>query len=88
MYKVRLTAKTIGVKTPRKPRISMEIFESIEQAKIWIIKHMNEQEKMAWRQIGLVDCKRAENEDGYTMEILPALKLCRGLTLTYKIVNA
>ena len=87
MYKVRLTPRNAGSTRNRKRMISEETFDTVESARRWIIRNMGEQEKTAWRQIGLVDIRRTETEKGFTMEILPALKLYKGLTLTYEIME-
>ena len=87
MFKVRLTPRNAGSTRNRKRMISEETFNNREAARRWIIQNMAEQEKTAWRQIGLVDVRRAENGDKFTMEIRPALRLYKGLVLTYEIME-
>lgn len=88
MFKVKLTPRSAGAKRPRKPLLSVETFADTAAAKRWIVANMTEQEKTAWQSAGLVDVKREETPTGYTMTVTPALRLVRGLILTYEIVPA
>lgn len=87
MYKIKLTPRTMGSTRNRKIMTTPAQFADIPTAKRWIVNHMRQQEKMAWQQLGLVDCSYTENDNGYVMDIIPALTLFKGLKLTYEIIK-
>lgn len=87
MYKVKLTPRTAGSKRNRKAMMSEENFMTVEDARRWIIRNIHEQEKTAWRQIGLVEVRTSEVDGKIIAEILPALRLYKGLILTYTIIE-
>ena len=86
MYIVKITAKTTGVKTPRKPRFSGN-FNGLEDARRWINQHIHATETDAWRKLGMVQCNATATDHGAVLEITPALRMVRGLTIEYKIME-
>ena len=89
MYRIRLIARTVGVKSWRKPRFSVEKYGDVETAKTAMRKYVHEQEAMTMRQIGLVSFRTVEADDGMSivLEIAPALTLYRGMTIKFSIVE-
>ena len=72
-----------GQKRPRSQYIAN--CNTREEARRFIIHHMNEAYASAMRQIGLVDRKSEENGDTFVLRIIPALIFEKPITITYEI---
>lgn len=87
MYYIRMVPRTAGSKRNRQVRRTEETYSTLEAAKEAMHKYVHEQEKLSMRQLGLVDFKITTINDGLgvIMEIKPALRLIKGLILTFII---
>ena len=87
MYYIKMVPRTAGSKRNRKARRTEETYKTLEAAKEAMYKYVKKQEQLSWRQLGLVDFVRTGINDGLgiVLEIKPALRLIKGLILTFTI---